>query len=171
MAIVVGAMGVRYAFRRPFRSYSSTATRFPRSLVAAIPRRVSENIKCDRSRVVREGTSAPSERQNSMPSLKVTIARFVDDHQPGFVECTFSDASGITHSIIEKVPVISAEQLWIDSKYPRPGEIECTVLQKFTDARGDLAKIDTEIPDHIESTRGETEFVVFWSEIVGGSST
>jgi hypothetical protein len=48
-----------------------------------------------------------------MAGLKVTIARFVDEHQPGFVECTFADASGVTHSIIEKVPVISAEDLWM----------------------------------------------------------
>ena len=107
-----------------------------------------------------------------MPGLKVTIARFVDDHQPGFVECTFSDARGISHSIIEKVPVISAEDLWIDSEYPRAGEIECTVLERCTDARGDdLARIDTELPDHIESARGETEFVVFWSQIASGSGT
>ena len=101
-----------------------------------------------------------------MPGLKVTIARFVDDHQPGFVECTFLDASGTTHSIIEKVPVISAEHLWSDSENPRAGEIECTVRERFRNSLGDdLARIDTELPDHIESTRGETEFVVFCSQI------
>jgi hypothetical protein len=104
-----------------------------------------------------------------MPCLKVSITRFVDLHQPGFLECMFSDANGVSHSVIEKVPVISAEDLRIASEYPRDGEIECTVIERFTNARGEsLARIDTELPYHIESTRGATVFVVYSSQIASG---
>ena len=101
-----------------------------------------------------------------MPALKISITRCVDEHQPGFVECQFSDADGATHVIIEKVPVVSSEHLWSDSKYPRNTDIECIVLERFTSSQGTpLVKIDTELPWHIESTSGQTVFVVHESQM------
>ena len=46
-----------------------------------------------------------------MPTLAVQITRYVDDHFPGFVECTFQDAEGKTHVFVEKVPIVSQEEL------------------------------------------------------------
>jgi hypothetical protein len=101
-----------------------------------------------------------------MPSLRVSITRFVDEHQPGFVECEFFDAEGARHLIIEKVPVVSNEHLWSDSEYPRETDIDCVVLERFTGRQGTpLVKIDTELPWHIESTSGQTVFVVGESQM------
>jgi hypothetical protein len=36
--------------------------------------------------------------------LALQIVRFVDDYQPGVVECEFIDANGRPHTFIGKVP-------------------------------------------------------------------
>jgi hypothetical protein len=52
--------------------------------------------------------------------LKVEIAKFADaDHYPGWVECRIEDAAGQVHTFIEKVPLVSSEDLWTESAYPR----------------------------------------------------
>src|SRR6185437_2963991 len=51
----------------------------------------------------------------SVTSLKVQIVRFVDGHQPGFVECEFRDAKGELHVIRDKLPVLTTANLWSDS--------------------------------------------------------
>jgi hypothetical protein len=96
-----------------------------------------------------------------MPFLKVAITRFVDDHQPGFVECTFVDARGIAHTVIEKVPIVTTEHLSRDSQYPREGAIACTIVGRTVRADGELLmRVDTTLPDHVESQQGETVFEV-----------
>jgi len=39
-----------------------------------------------------------------MPSIQVSIVRFIDEHQPGFVEAEFADADGTLHTLVDKVP-------------------------------------------------------------------
>jgi hypothetical protein len=96
-----------------------------------------------------------------MHRLKVVITRFVDGHQPGFVECTFVDAAGKNHTVIEKVPVVTEEDLTSHSTYPRAGVIACTVVARFAGGHGEpLVRINTEIPHHIESQQGESVFEV-----------
>lgn len=106
-----------------------------------------------------------------MPALRVSITRFVEEGQPGFVECEFFDADGARHVIIEKVTVVSSEQLWSDSDYPRDTDIECVVLEHFAGSQGaQLVRIDTELPWHIETTNGQTVFVVEESQVIGVAS-
>ncbi|MGE0144389.1 MAG: hypothetical protein AB7I19_11420 [Planctomycetota bacterium] len=102
-----------------------------------------------------------------MPALAVAIVRFVDEHQPGFVECVLRDAANEQHVFVEKVPVVTTEDLWATSNYPRPGVIECVVLEQWEDSGGcSLVRVTTEQPWGVESTRGETEFVVLASQVV-----
>ncbi|HRI68618.1 MAG TPA: hypothetical protein PK156_30530, partial [Polyangium sp.] len=92
-----------------------------------------------------------------MLALRVTIVRWVDDHQPGWVECQFTDAQDRTWVVIEKAPVISAEDLGPDTSFPRPGMITCQLVER----RGDeVLVVDTAIPWGIEATSGETRFEV-----------
>jgi len=56
-----------------------------------------------------------------LANLALQITRFVDEDQPGFVACEFVDASGDVHEIIEKVPIVSTDDLWFDTTYPLPG--------------------------------------------------
>jgi len=102
----------------------------------------------------------------SMVCLRVSIIRFVDEHQPGFVECEFTDANGTVHTIADKVPVISAEDLWSDSVYPQPGLVGCEVLARSEDSQGrKLARVTMAKPDGLESVKGLSEFVVLECQI------
>jgi hypothetical protein len=84
--------------------------------------------------------------------IKVTIERFTDEHNPGWVQCSFVDAAGISHMFEEKVPVVSSEDLDSKSLYPRPGGIGCieTSTRIAPDGR-ELVMVDTEMPWAIES--------------------
>ena len=101
-----------------------------------------------------------------MPALAVQISRFVDEYQPGIVECLFVDANGHRHLFIEKVPIVTTENLWSTSSYPRPGTIAGEVEAEWREDDGRvLARVNTERPWGVESTTGETHFVVLASEL------
>jgi hypothetical protein len=96
-----------------------------------------------------------------MYDLAVQIVRFADNNQPGWVECVFVDANGRRHSIIEKVPVVTVEDLDADSEYPRRGTVRCEVLKRYQDEKDrELVHISTARPWSIESTEGAFEFTV-----------
>ena len=96
-----------------------------------------------------------------MPSVAIQVSRFVDEHQPGFVECVLIDAAGKAHVFVEKAPVVSNENLWSRSSYPRPGSIACEVIARWSDENGQaLARVNTERPWGVESSEGLAEFVV-----------
>ena|ERR1700722_17478564 len=102
-----------------------------------------------------------------MPAVAVPIMRFVDDHQPGFVECQLVDAARASHIFVEKMPVVTTEVLRSTSSYPCSGAIDCLVLANWEDDRGiGLTRIDTSKPWGIESVVGVTEFVVTNSQIM-----
>jgi len=99
-------------------------------------------------------------------TLAVRITRFVDDYPPGFVECSLLDAQGRLHLFVEKAPVVSTENLWSDSVYPRDGTIDCEVQAEWVDEAGRrLVRVDTERPWVVESTDGLTQFVVLASQV------
>ncbi|MEO8043055.1 MAG: hypothetical protein ABI646_10625 [Acidobacteriota bacterium] len=89
-----------------------------------------------------------------MLAIKVEITRFVDDHQPGFVECLLIDAHGKEHLFIEKVPVVTLSDLNESSSYPAEGVIGCEVLKGSLDTDIDIITVSTEQPWGIESTEG-----------------
>jgi hypothetical protein len=101
-----------------------------------------------------------------MPALAVEISRFIDEHQPGFVECALVDAHGFRHLFHEKSPVVSEENLLSTSQYPRPGVIACEVQEQWQDAEGrSLVQVTTERPFGVESTSGQSRFVVLSSQL------
>jgi hypothetical protein len=101
-----------------------------------------------------------------MPNLSVEISRFVDDAQPGFVECIFVDAYGDIHTVVEKIPIVTDENLWSDSTYPRGGSIRCEVEEEWIDELNrHCVRVSTASPDGVKSTGGEEEFVVLATQI------
>lgn len=101
-----------------------------------------------------------------MPSLRVDIVRFVDEYQPGIVECLFNDVWNQPHTIVDKIPLFTEEGLGSDSKYPQPGSIRCEVLDRSIDVQGRrITRITIAQPDNLESADGTSEFVVFDSEV------
>ena len=96
-----------------------------------------------------------------MHALSVQIVRFVDAHQPGWVACEFADTEGRTHTLIDKVPIFSDEDLDADSAFPRPGVAHCEILERWRNSEGrELVRISTQRPFDIESADGVSEFVV-----------
>ncbi|WP_431046527.1 hypothetical protein [Roseateles sp. L2-2] len=94
-------------------------------------------------------------------SVPIQISRFVDDHEPGFIECVLVDAFGKSHVFIEKVPVVTTEDLRSTSTYPRPGTLDGEIVAGWIDHSGRaLMRIDTERPWNVESAEGLTQFVV-----------
>jgi hypothetical protein len=97
-----------------------------------------------------------------MPEISVQITRFADGDFPGFVECHFVDALGRIHDFVEKVPVVSLEELTADSSYPRSGIIRCVIESEWQDEVGrQVVTVNTERPDGVESTEAQSRFVVF----------
>src|SRR5512139_346408 len=86
-------------------------------------------------------------RTEIVTAVTVQIERFVDEYQPGFVECRLVDAEGQSHLFIEKVPIVSTEDLWSTSTYPVAGAIACEVEAEWKDSQGRaLLKVSTERP-------------------------
>ena len=98
--------------------------------------------------------------------LAIEIVRFVDDYQPGIVQCEFVDADGRRHTFVEKVPIVSLEDLNASSEYPRGGSARCRIRSRWRDANGrDLVTVSTAEPFGIESTEGLSEFVVLEAQL------
>jgi hypothetical protein len=98
--------------------------------------------------------------------LAVEIVRFVDDYQPGIVECEFNDADGHRHTLRDKVPIFTTELLDAHIKYPRPGTARCTALSVWQDLLGrELIALSTAVPFSIRSIDGLSEFVVMQSQV------
>lgn len=82
--------------------------------------------------------------------------RYVDDSQPGWVECRLTDANGRGWTFVEKVPVVTDADLDGESAYPRLGLIACDIITR--DDR--VVRVDTTRPWGIESVDGQTQFDV-----------
>jgi len=96
-----------------------------------------------------------------MVGIKVQIVRWIDDDQPGWVECTFLDYRGEEHRFREKAPVVSEADLHAGSPYPQAGIIGCTVLRRYVAEDGHTVMlIDTDQPWGIQSVEGRSRFDV-----------
>jgi hypothetical protein len=101
-----------------------------------------------------------------MPELLVQIDRFMDEHPPGFVACSVVDAMGTRHEFVEKVPIVTTENVSKDSSYPAPGTVACRVEREWQAPNGRrLIQVNTEQPWHVESVTGESVFVVLPSQV------
>lgn len=97
----------------------------------------------------------------------ITIKNFVDEHQPGWVACIFVDVYGREWSFVEKVPIVTTEDLDAESTYPCAGAVTCQVLARHIDAAGrEIVTIDMNDPwPGVEATSGETRFEVFAEQL------
>jgi hypothetical protein len=100
-------------------------------------------------------------------NLAIEITRFVDEHQPGWVEVQFVDAKGRRHSIVDKVPMVAcAGRFDAETAYPQPGYVSCEVLSTSQDEHGRaVAHISTARPHSLASTEGLSEFDVLSSQL------
>ena len=99
--------------------------------------------------------------ENRFRRVTVQITRFLDPHNPGVVEGELTDAEGVVHIFVDKVPIFTSEMLDGGSTYPQTRAVECRILEESQDAAGrSLLRIRT-----IESTKGKSEFVVLSSQV------
>jgi len=93
--------------------------------------------------------------------LAVQIVRFVDDHNPGFVESEFVDADGRRHVLMDKAPIFTNEDLDRESQYPQADAVQCRAVRFWRDASGrELVAVKT-----IESVEGLSGFVVLREQV------
>jgi hypothetical protein len=98
--------------------------------------------------------------------IDIEIIQFVDNHQPGFVECSLIDAWGAKHLFVEKVPVVTREALGESSSYPQRGVVACDVIRRWRDTDDrELATVATNKPWGVESNNGQTQFDVLVSTL------
>jgi hypothetical protein len=102
-----------------------------------------------------------------MLGIKIVITRFINDGQPGWVECKFRDAWGKEFIVEEKVPVVTEKHLDEKSAYPQPGIIACMVLRERVDKTGrTLVTITTDKPWGVATIEGLTEFDIEKTDLV-----
>lgn len=102
-----------------------------------------------------------------MLGVRVVVSRYVDDAQPGWVECRLVDVHGAEWSFVEKAPVVTAESLDAESPYPRQGVLACEVVERRLETGGrEVVVIDTGRPWQIAATSGQTRFEVRPEDLV-----
>lgn len=102
-----------------------------------------------------------------MTIIRVPIVRWVDDHNPGWVECALTDVAGLTWSLVDKLPIFSEDvNLDANSNYPQPGELACEIVGEEADSRGrKIIIIDTRSPWGVEAVDGTTRFHVLPEQV------
>ncbi len=97
----------------------------------------------------------------NMTFLKVRIVRIWDtDRYPGWAECSMCDAYGKEHRFQDKIPIFSTRDITSGS-LPCDGMIRCVPCGEL----GGMVKIDTELPDRVESTTGQHLFYVLPNQL------
>ena len=87
-----------------------------------------------------------------MQCLCVEFVSFVNESFPGFVQCAFVDAEGNRHTFIEKVPLVTLENLWKDSAYPQTRTVPCESVERSQDNFGRrLARVTIGVCDSLDS--------------------
>ena len=103
--------------------------------------------------------------------VAVEITRFLKVDNPGWVECRLVDLSGREHLFHEKIPVVTAADIWADTRYPQPGVIAAIVVKQSMQPSGqESLTVDTAEPWDIESTAGETIFEIGSHQLVSMDS-
>jgi len=100
-----------------------------------------------------------------MTYLRLDIIGFVDESFPGFIRCAFADADGNRHTFIEKIPVVTTENLWSDSVYPQQGTVPCEKVERLEGGSG-LARITIGVGDSLDSPGYSEQFIVRESQLV-----
>ena len=117
----------------------------------------------------RDGADVPhrgaSEGRNPEPFVQI-VAILDASIYPGIAECEFMDAEGRIHTLVDKVPIFSERSVKEFKLLPHEAVARCEIVAMWHDAHGrELARVSTAHPDHIESTEGLSDFVVFATQL------
>lgn len=97
----------------------------------------------------------------------VEILRPLDiDIWPFYVECRLVDAAGREWFFRDKWPIFTCADFDAQTEYPQPGVMGCQIIESRIDTNGrKVFVIDTEWPDHVDSTTGDYRFEVFANQL------
>ena len=91
-----------------------------------------------------------------MVECKVKIVEAFDLNQfPGWCKAILTDANGVEHTFVDKLPVFGLEEEEVGSR-PVEKFIAVEVLRDL----GDVVEIDTSVPHGLETEDGNSRFVV-----------
>lgn len=102
-----------------------------------------------------------------MHAIKLKITEFIDDWLPGWVECKFTDAWGKEHTIHEKVPIVTKDDLDAKSNYPREGLVAFEFVRKWNDEKGrTIFSVSTARPWGVETIEGLLQFDILEDQVI-----
>lgn len=102
-----------------------------------------------------------------MVFIKVIITKFISDDQPGWVECLLVDAYGTEWTFVEKIPVVTTNEINKSSNFPQDGFIAGKITKRWKDKNDSpLFTVKTLKPWGIESTDGQSIFDVLYDTII-----
>jgi hypothetical protein len=84
--------------------------------------------------------------------VKAKVTKFIDESNPGFVECQFVGVNGLIQIFNDKVPIFTTKMLDKNSNYPVDGIVGCEIIETKNINGKNIVKINTELPWGIEST-------------------
>ena len=91
-----------------------------------------------------------------MVECKVNIVDAFDLNQfPGWCKAILTDANGVEHAFVDKLPVFGLEEVEV-RKLPLEKYIEVEVYRDL----GKIVEIDTSVPHGLETEDGNSHFVV-----------
>ncbi|MCR5888868.1 hypothetical protein LRS06_14055 [Hymenobacter sp. J193] len=101
-----------------------------------------------------------------MAELTVTIKEFFDDAQPGWVRAIFYDIDRKQWSIVEKIPIVTEDDLDEHSHYPQQGLVATSIRETYKLDGQEIAVIDLSQPDSICAEDGTEVFHVFKEQLI-----
>ena len=91
-----------------------------------------------------------------MVECKVNIVEAFDlDQFPGWCKAILTDANGVEHAFVDKLPVFGIEEVEV-RKLP----LEKYITVKVVCDLGNTVEIDTSVPQGLEAEDGNSRFVV-----------
>ena len=98
--------------------------------------------------------------------IKIMITRFVDFHQPDIIEFSFTDYKNQIHKFIDKIPIITNQELDENSEYPIEECILIDILNKEDENEEVLYSFRFKESYGLESTNGESIFKIGKEQII-----
>lgn len=95
----------------------------------------------------------------AVATVRGVVTRWLDDHQPGFVEFVLTDVNEVAHVVHDKVPALTTESLCSSSAYPQELWIHAEVLSRDHDS------VRVRLEAHVESVDGRTDFTLPLSSV------
>ena len=91
-----------------------------------------------------------------MVECKVNIVEAFDlDEFPGCCKAILTDANGVDHAIVDKLPVFGLEEAEVRSL-----PVEKVIAVEVVRDLGNVVEIDTAVPHGLETEDGNSRFVV-----------